>query len=95
MKRKLIPSECSVGLFTGGYILAFTLWFFSIGNYEFIVYVITMLGLVLLVGLSLDKAAYSGAMLWALSLWGLMHMAGGGVPVDGSVCLTSALVGQI
>jgi hypothetical protein len=92
MTRKLTRGEYSVGLFTGGYILAFTLWFLSIGNYEFIVYVITMLGLVLLVGLSLEKAAYSGAMLWALSLWGLMHMAGGGLPINGSVLYNLHLV---
>jgi hypothetical protein len=74
------------------YIVAFTLWFISIGNYEFIVYVITMMGLVLLVGFSLGKAEYTLAMLWALSIWGLMHMAGGGVAVGGSVLYNLELV---
>ena len=44
-----------------------------------------MLLLIFLVGRSLRSAEYPPAMLWALSLWGLMHMAGGGVPVGGSV----------
>jgi len=77
--------ELIVGLFTATYTTAFTAFFLSIGNYEFIVYVVTMVALILLVGLSLRKAEYPPAMLWALSLWGLAHMAGGGVQVQGSV----------
>ena len=92
MKRILSRGEQGVAYFTVAYIVAFTLWFVSIGNYEFIVYVITMVGLVLLVGLSLGKAEYTLAMLWALSVWGLMHMAGGGVPIGGSVLYNLQLV---
>ena len=92
MKRVPSRGEQGVAYFTLAYIVAFTLWFISIGNYEFIVYVITMLGLVLLVGFSLGKAEYTLAMLWALSIWGLMHMAGGGVAVDGSVLYNLELV---
>lgn len=79
-------------MFTVAYVLAFTTWFLSIGNYEFIVYVATMVLLLLLVGLSLRKAEYPTAMLWALSLWGLVHMAGGGVPVGASVLYNLQLV---
>jgi hypothetical protein len=78
-------AELTIGLFTTAYVLGFTTWFLSIGNVEFIVYVVTMLVLMALVGFSLRKAEYPPAILWALSVWGLMHMAGGGVPVDGSV----------
>ncbi len=74
-----------VALFTLAYIVAFTVWFVSIGNSEFIVYVVTMVALVLLVALTLDKSRFTLPMLWALTLWGLLHMAGGGVPVGGSV----------
>ena len=84
--------ELSVALFTFAYIAAFTLWFVSIGNYEFIVYVTTMLALMLLVGLTLGKAQYPLPMLWGLSIWGLLHMAGGGVPVGGSVLYNLHLV---
>ncbi len=78
-------SEWRVGVFTFAYVLIFTVWFFSIGNYEFILYVLTMAGLIWLVATSLRKAEYPPAMLWALSVWGLAHMAGGGLPVGGSV----------
>ena len=92
MKPEPTHSEYAVGAFTVAYMLGFTIWFFSIGNYEFIVYVVTMVALLLLVGLSLRKAEYPISMLCALSLWGLMHMAGGGVPVDGSVLYNLHLV---
>ena len=92
MKRAPARSELYVGVFTAAYIVGFTIWFFSIGNYEFIVYVVTMVALLLLVGLSLGEAEYTLPMLWALSLWGLMHMAGGGVPVSGSVLYNLHLI---
>jgi putative membrane protein len=79
------PHERPVALFTLAYVIAFSAWFILRGNYEFVVYLVTMLLLILLVGRSLRSAEYPPAMLWALSLWGLMHMAGGGVPVGGSV----------
>jgi len=78
-------AEWAVAGVTAAYVAGFTAWFFAIGNYEFIVYVVTMAGLIALVGLNLARAAFPPAMLWALSFWGLLHMAGGGVPVAGSV----------
>ncbi len=64
-----------VALFTLAYIVAFTVWFVSIGNSEFIVYVVTMVALVLLVALTLDKSRFTLPMLWALTLWGLLHIS--------------------
>lgn len=88
----LTRSETAVAAFTASYVIGFTVWFLSIGNSEFIVYVVTMVCLVAMIGLSLRKAAYPGAMLWALSIWGFGHMAGGGVPVGGSVLYNLVLV---
>lgn len=85
-------SELGIATFTATYIVVFTIWFLSIGNYEFIIYVITMVALILLVGLSLRKAEYSPSMLWALSIWGLAHMAGGGLPVGDAVLYNLTLV---
>ena len=89
---RLTHAEKSVALFTLAYVAGFTLFFIGIGNYEFIVYVITMAILIGLIGGSLRKAEYPPAMLWALTIWGLAHMAGGGVPVDGSVLYNLRLV---
>lgn len=92
MNTMLSKGKMGVALFTAAYVIAFTIWFFSIGNYEFIVYVITMVALVALVGVSLTKAQYTLPMLWALTVWGLLHMAGGGVPVGDSVLYNLRLV---
>jgi hypothetical protein len=88
----LTRAEVLIGLFTLAYVGGFTAFFLAIGNYEFIVYVITMAVLIALVGRSLRSAEYPPAMLWALSLWGLAHMAGGGVPIDGSVLYNLRLI---
>jgi len=85
-------AELGVAAFTISYIVVFTVWFLSIGNYEFIIYVITMVALVALIGLSLRKAEYPPSMLWALSVWGLAHMAGGGLPVDDAVLYNLTLI---
>lgn len=92
MKPGPTQGQLAVALFTAAYIIAFSAWFVAAGNYEFIVYVITMVALVLLVGLTLRKAQYPLAALWALSAWGLLHMAGGGLPVDGSVLYNLRLI---
>lgn len=89
---KLRQGEYAVALFTGGYVLAFTAWFLISENYEFVVYVLTMLIMITLVGGSLRSAEYPIAMLWALSAWGLLHMAGGGIPVGGSVLYSFQIV---
>ena len=85
-------AEWAVAGVTAAYVAGFTAWFFAIGNYEFIVYVVTMAGLIALVGLNLARAAFPPAMLWALSFWGLLHMAGGGVPVGESVLYSLPLL---
>lgn len=74
-------------------VLAFTLAYSAIfagliwwrGNTEFLVYAGTMAVLILLVGVTRLKAAYPVSMLWALTLWGLAHMAGGNLMVGGDV----------
>lgn len=81
----LAPQEKAVAVFTLGYVGLFTAWFLLGGNFEFIVYVVTMALLIWLIARSLHSAAYPPVMLWALSLWGLAHMAGGGVPVGDGV----------
>ena len=85
-------SETLVGVVTLAYVLGFTIWFLSIGNFEFIVYIATMLGLIALVALTLRVAEYPVPMLWALTFWGLLHMAGGSVPVAGSVLYNLHLI---
>ncbi len=91
-RRQIYPAEWVVLIFTLVYVGGFTVWFLSRENYEFILYVVTMLGLIALVALSVRKAELPVPMLWALTFWGLAHMAGGGIPVGESVLYSLRLI---
>ena len=88
----LTGNQRAVLVFTLAYLGGFFLWFLVAGNAEFIWYVVTMAALIALVGATLRRAQYPPALLWALSLWGLAHMAGGGMPVGGSVLYAARLI---
>ena len=85
LAMSLTRNEKTIALFVTTYLVVFSIWFFSIGNNEFIIYIVTMLVLLALVGSSLRFAEYPPKMLWALAIWGLLHCAGGGVPVGDQV----------
>jgi len=70
---------------TLAYIAGFAGYYFLTGNSEFIWYIAVMLGFVLFITATIKQTRFSPAMLWALSLWGFLHMAGGGVVVNGNV----------
>jgi len=79
------PFEWAVLGVTLAYTAVFGAIFIARGNAEFVWYVVTLLILVGIVAVGQRKAAFPPAILWALSFWGLIHMAGGGVPVNSSV----------
>lgn len=89
---KLKPSEWGVLVFTLAYVVGFGIWFVAIGNTEFLWYIATLLFFVALIGATIRKTLFPPLILWALSIWGLAHMAGGGVRVDGSVLYALQLV---
>lgn len=89
---RLSRGELAVAGFTAAYMAGALIWFLSIGNKEFIWYLVTMAVLVALVGWTARAARAPVALLWALSLWGLAHMAGGGVVIDGAVLYAKTLV---
>jgi len=88
----LTSGERTVLWFTLAYVGGFTAWFLLRGNFEFIIYVATMALLIGLVGWNLRSAAFPTPMLWALTLWGLAHMAGGGVTIGDGVLYSLPLI---
>jgi putative membrane protein len=74
------------------YVAGFSAWFIGRGNWEFLIYVATLAILIAVIGANLRKAAFPLPMLWALSAWGFLHMAGGGVPVGDGVLYGAVLV---
>ncbi len=65
------------------YILGFLFYYLSIGNYEFVVYIAVLLILALIVLFTLKYSKLDSFALWGLSIWGLLHMLGGGLRING------------
>jgi uncharacterized membrane protein YjdF len=71
----------NVLLFSAIYILAAGAYSLAQGNGEFVFYIVVML---LLLGALIAvhrRVGLSRGLLWCLTLWGLMHMAGGLLPI--------------
>jgi uncharacterized membrane protein YjdF len=73
-----------VAAFTALYLAAATVGAVALGNREFLFYIVVMVLLIGVVWLVHRSIALTTATLWALSLWGLLHMAGGLAPVPES-----------
>ncbi len=70
-----------LGILNGAYLLGFGLRFGMQRNFEFLIYVGVVLTALIWIGLSLKRVNYALSTLIGLSVWGLMHMAGGGIVV--------------
>jgi len=81
MLEKHTPSLFPIVLFNGAYISAAVAGAVLQGNREFVFYIVIMLVLIAVMALVHRLVRLSVPLLWALSLWGLLHMAGGLVPL--------------
>jgi len=78
-------SEWVVLVFTIAYVAIFGSVFVAAGNSEFLWYVVTLVLFLILVAATQRVAQFPAPLLWGLSIWGLVHMAGGGVHVGAGV----------
>ena len=79
-------SEWVLILFNLLYIVAFTIYYVAKQNYEFMVYIGVLVLLFALVFAIQRRVKFPILILWMLSVWGLLHMLGGGVHLaDGTV----------
>ncbi len=74
------------------YVAGFGLYYLAIENFEFLWYVAVLLFFMFLIGLTLNRTHFPPWLLWLLSLWGLLHMAGGGVAVGDRVLYAYEIV---
>ena len=81
MKDKPSPRLLPLAAFTALYMLSAVAGSMVQGNKEFIFYIVVMLVLIGAVMLVHQAGKLTAALLWALSIWGLLHMAGGLVPL--------------
>lgn len=68
-------------LFTLGYISAAVLTAVLHGNREFVFYIVVMAVLIGVIMLVHRRVGLTAPLLWAFSIWGMLHMAGGLVPI--------------
>lgn len=78
--RKLYP----VLAFTTAYLLAAAAWIVSIGDYEFLAYIVILLMLAGVLWVVHRRIQLPLSLIWCLSVWGALHMAGGLVPLPDS-----------
>lgn len=74
------------------YVAIFTIYYLSIKNYEFLWYVAVLLFFVCLIAFTLKKSKFDYLILWGLSIWGFLHMAGGGIHVGDGVLYALQLI---
>jgi uncharacterized membrane protein YjdF len=63
------------------YLLAAVAGALTSGNKEFVFYIVVMLVLISVIAVVHRRVGLTHGLLWALTVWGLLHMAGGLVPV--------------
>jgi VanZ family protein len=74
-----------VTLFTLAYMLAYSVYYISIKNYEFLWYIFILVSFFALIVFTINKSKFDYLILWGLSIWGLLHMSGGGLIINGDV----------
>lgn len=83
--KKIFDQAKWVILFNLAYILPAAIYFAVSRNYEFLWYLGVLLFFFALIVMTLPKSGFNALILWGLSLWGLLHLAGGGVVLRGTV----------
>jgi hypothetical protein len=72
-------------LFSLAYIIPFSAYYIYVRDFEFLWYTSILLLFLLLILSTVKKSHFPAIILWGLSIWGLLHMAGGGIIVGDSV----------
>lgn len=83
MNGKIRPGHIVLLVINIALVLAFGTSFLLKRNYEFMIYVGAIVVCLALIVVSFFRIAYTYATLTGLTLWSLMHMAGGGLYING------------
>ncbi|OGJ55084.1 hypothetical protein A3D11_03350 [Candidatus Peribacteria bacterium RIFCSPHIGHO2_02_FULL_49_16] len=81
MQRTHVQTLGAVGCFTGMYLVIAILAALRLQNWEFVLYIFVVFAFAFVAVALRIKIHLPISMLWALSVWGLLHMAGGLFPV--------------
>ena len=88
----LEPRYRAVFLVNALAVAAFSILFFTRKNYEFILYIAVIIFFVVVILKSRHKVDYPQPVLWGLTLWAILHMAGGGVYLNGKSLYSTMLL---
>jgi hypothetical protein len=84
--------DLPVILFSAAYMAVFVAVALTRHNYEFILYAAVVLLLASWILVKQRTVQFDLVILWGLSLWGLLHMAGGNIHVSGNVLYNVQLI---
>ncbi len=85
MSHSFTRQQWVILIFSLSYLCAFTAYYLVSANYEFLWYVAVMVFFFALLIGTLRSSQFTPLILWGLSVWGLLHMAGGSIPVGDTV----------
>jgi len=88
IKKNQIP----ILIFTLIYLVISLFIFIGRANYEFLMYIGIIVLLFVIILLTSEKIQYPNIALWGLSIWGLIHMLGGGIITNGDVLYAKILI---
>jgi len=83
-KTKITKTQIWILLFTIAYVIGFGIYYLTIQNYEFLIYVAILVFLIWFVGWLHTRYNFPTGVLLGASIWGLMHMAGGSIYINGT-----------
>lgn len=89
---KLLKQFKAPLIFTLLYLIPSAIFYVSQGNGEFIWYVAVVFILMTLVIITLPYSRFGQGIVWGLSVWGLLHMAGGTIQVGEGVLYALQLI---
>ncbi len=73
-------------------LLGFSTLFFARENYEFILYIAVIVFFLFLILFTNKKIGFSLSVLWGLTIWGILHMSGGGMMIGDHVLYAQILL---
>lgn len=82
---RMIRRHPLLAAFVAAYMLGFTAWALAKGNFEFVFYAAVMTVMIAGAAVVHARVRFTTPLLWALAVWGLLHMAGGNVPIPYSL----------
>lgn len=82
---KLKRGHWIIVFFTLAYVIAYSIYYASIKNFEFLWYILVLVFFFTLIFFTIHKTKFDYLILWGLSIWGLLHMSGGGLIINGDV----------